>query len=419
MQNNHFEENNQQENSQNSENYTSPDYQTSAFDEKSKEEKANTGFEGQFGENQSKNQENANNQVPPFYTPPPFYTHQNQYEQPFNNGGQYNGQYPPNQPPFYTPYYPTEYQIKMGYEKNAVSNTSKNVGFGMTTFYVIEIIFSFFISAIVSLNILGNIVYDPAFSLIVNAIVSTISFLPAAFLIFYLENRKPQELLSYGKPQKGKLLPAIMAGLGFCYISNIASAMFSSITSTVIPEDSSYILIPEGIWGFLLSLLTIAAFPAFLEEFVFRGAIMGSLMKFGKPFAIVCSSALFALIHGNLEQILFAFLVGLAIGFMVVETNSIWTGVIIHFLNNGISVCLDYLKIVLGPQNASLFQLILMGTIILIGLFGLYILCIKNKDLFKYEPTAHISTSGDRAKWFFSSVPMIIALVIIGLEILG
>ena len=65
-----------------------------------------------------------------------------------------------------------------------------------------------------------------------------------------------------------------------------------------------------------------------------RGVVMQPLRKFGDRFAIVASAVLFAILHGNMVQIPFAFVAGLALGYFAIVTNSIWTSVVIHSLNN-------------------------------------------------------------------------------------
>ena len=74
-----------------------------------------------------------------------------------------------------------------------------------------------------------------------------------------------------------------------------------------------------------------AIVPAVFEEFAFRGVVLNKLRKFGDSYAIIMSAVLFGLMHGNLSQIPFAFILGLVIGFIAVKTNSIIPGILIHF----------------------------------------------------------------------------------------
>lgn len=69
------------------------------------------------------------------------------------------------------------------------------------------------------------------------------------------------------------------------------------------------------------------------EEIVYRGFILKSLSKYGKHFAIVCSSIAFGVVHANIHQIFFAMLVGLVLGYVATEYSLKWA-VIIHIINN-------------------------------------------------------------------------------------
>lgn len=69
------------------------------------------------------------------------------------------------------------------------------------------------------------------------------------------------------------------------------------------------------------------------EELVFRGFVMKSLLPYGKGLAIVVSSVLFGVIHGNFLQGFFAVGAGLVLGYTAVEYSLRWS-IVIHILNN-------------------------------------------------------------------------------------
>lgn len=79
-----------------------------------------------------------------------------------------------------------------------------------------------------------------------------------------------------------------------------------------------------------------------MEELLFRGAIQGHLLKIWKNpvWPIVVSSLLFGIVHGNPAQIPFAFVLGLALGWMYYLTGSIIPSILMHFINNGTAVLL-------------------------------------------------------------------------------
>lgn len=74
-------------------------------------------------------------------------------------------------------------------------------------------------------------------------------------------------------------------------------------------------------------------FAPVVEEIVFRGLIMRGLEKYGKWFAIVASSVLFGLFHGNPAQSPYAFAVGLVMGYVAMEYNLLWA-MVMHMINN-------------------------------------------------------------------------------------
>ncbi len=86
--------------------------------------------------------------------------------------------------------------------------------------------------------------------------------------------------------------------------------------------------------------LSIALMAPWVEELLFRGAIMPSLDKKGTaPWrGILLSSLLFGLIHVNPAQVLFAIPMGIAFGWIVWRTNSLLTAIIGHTLNNSFGV---------------------------------------------------------------------------------
>lgn len=70
-----------------------------------------------------------------------------------------------------------------------------------------------------------------------------------------------------------------------------------------------------------------------VEEVVFRGAILNSLKPYGRVFAIVTTATMFGFFHGDLTQGLFAFAVGLLLGYLSCEYSIFWS-ILLHIGNN-------------------------------------------------------------------------------------
>ena len=130
-----------------------------------------------------------------------------------------------------------------------------------------------------------------------------------------------------------------------------------------------------------MMLLYVGILAPFSEEVMFRGGVMRTLQPMGKRFAILASAILFAVMHGNMIQIPFAFVAGLIFGYVTVE-YSMWWSIFLHTFNNlilaeGVSYITTFM-----PRTAGLvFQigLIAMGTI------GAVVVCIvKRRDIAAY-----------------------------------
>ena len=87
-------------------------------------------------------------------------------------------------------------------------------------------------------------------------------------------------------------------------------------------------------------MLFISLAPGLCEELLFRGYLQTRLLERWKPgFAILVSSALFALFHITPQAMALAFIVGLFLGVLAWRTGSIWPGVLCHaFINGSLNV---------------------------------------------------------------------------------
>lgn len=102
----------------------------------------------------------------------------------------------------------------------------------------------------------------------------------------------------------------------------------------------------DTIGGLLANLLIIALIPAVGEELTFRGVLQQSLTRGIKNphVAILLSAALFSFIHFQFYGFLPRMFLGILLGYMFYITGSLWTSILMHFLNNGTAVVLYYLN---------------------------------------------------------------------------
>lgn len=88
--------------------------------------------------------------------------------------------------------------------------------------------------------------------------------------------------------------------------------------------------------------LAIGVIGPIAEEYLFREAIQGGMLRYGaRPWvACVVSALIFGIVHGNPAQILFAFIIGLVFAIVYMHTRSIIPVIICHIINNSTSVVL-------------------------------------------------------------------------------
>ena len=94
---------------------------------------------------------------------------------------------------------------------------------------------------------------------------------------------------------------------------------------------------------------------ALFEEVIFRGVLLESTRaKYGVMAAWLVSSAVFGIVHVHPTVAVNAFAIGLVLGFVYMRTDSLWSTIILHAVNNGIA----YLALVTGHGNAMLIDLV-------------------------------------------------------------
>lgn len=91
-----------------------------------------------------------------------------------------------------------------------------------------------------------------------------------------------------------------------------------------------------NVWSLVLLL---AVVPALCEEVAFRGFILSGFRHLGHKWqAIVLSSLFFGAAHAILQQSIVAFLLGLVIGYVAVQTGSLLPAVLFHLTHNALTV---------------------------------------------------------------------------------
>lgn len=200
----------------------------------------------------------------------------------------------------------------------------------------------------------------------------------------------------------GSVLSAFAAGL-------LQNGMMALGYYVSIPSYS----IPDQPLEFILTVILLTLIPAILEEILFRGLIMQGLRCFGDGMALAVSSLLFALAHFNLMQDANAMIMGLLIGYFVLRTGSVWTGVILHFTVNAVSLLETLLFRTAFMEQSELVGNVISLIFLTVG-FVAFLLFIRKEDTAFSIPLLKNSLlpCSKRATICFGSVGMILAFLL-------
>ena len=216
-------------------------------------------------------------------------------------------------------------------------------------FIVFNIVFLFLFRAIpVSARQSGSVVYYIA-SFLIEALFGVTAYVVAL-------SRNVDFVNGIGANKK------INGNIVFCsvLISFVCLIFFGNLTNVFIEflEICGYSSIlgslEIGSFGiYLVYVLTACIAPAICEEFLFRGVIASGLKEKGFTIALIASSVIFTLMHGNPEQTVHQFIIGYVIGYAFLKTGNIWIGVIVHFVNNFTAVTMTFISSLTATEEAA------------------------------------------------------------------
>ncbi|HON52455.1 MAG TPA: CPBP family intramembrane metalloprotease [Bacteroidales bacterium] len=172
------------------------------------------------------------------------------------------------------------------------------------------------------------------------------------------------------------------------YIVELFASKESFIYTSFIQNQkvTEFILKAPCFADLLVNICCIAIVPAITEELFFRGMLQRyATAAIGKvQLAIVLTSIIFSLLHGDLYNFIPRFCMGIIFGYLYWYTNNLWVPIIAHFIHNA-SVVVSYYVIqhgVFHPNfekigmwgNASIFGFV---SIIIVAAFMTYM--VSNK----------------------------------------
>ncbi len=162
------------------------------------------------------------------------------------------------------------------------------------------------------------------------------------------------------------------------------------------PQD-----LPQAICYFVV----LAILPPVCEEILCRACVCGLLKHFHPWTAVLVSAFAFGMMHATVQQIPFAFVLGLVLGFVYVKTGNLLYPILLHFVNNAFACLMTYLSVWASDTVVSIVG---YGADILFVLFGITsIPWLIRKKQFTLKEIPHSLSAFDgksavvKAPWFW------------------
>ncbi len=267
---------------------------------------------------------------------------------------------------------------------------------------------------------------------------------PVPILLFRLtksgkEAPKLKECLCRPKQSAWWIVRWIFICLFLIYASSIASNIFFSILQMLLgtelhPIDMSAENNAVSRFTNIFAMVILA--PVF-EEILMRGTFLRNTGRYGTWSAIFTSAVMFGLWHMNYEQEIYAAVMGICSGFLLVKTQSLIPSIILHMSMNTIGAVqslfignIDMEKMQSGDSAyimehfADVMPLMACGMIILLssatGFVMLILEIILHRESFRIEPKCSEASELKKfAVYFTAPVTIVLVLILIGITVLN
>jgi membrane protease YdiL (CAAX protease family) len=158
-----------------------------------------------------------------------------------------------------------------------------------------------------------------------------------------------KETLMLRMPSPRSLLAALVVGCSVWLVLGTAATL---LQNAILPAPPSFDREMQRAFGqtdlemtALVTILVFSLSPGICEEVLFRGLILSGFRNTLRKWpAILLTAAMFGVFHISIYRIMPTAIVGIAVTYVVWQTRSIWCGVIVHALNNGIALLVTKYK---------------------------------------------------------------------------
>lgn len=236
-------------------------------------------------------------------------------------------------------------------------------------------------------------IFQSAFNVIAVHICSMA--IPFSVMALILRKRFTGPLIPTEPIGKLKAFAWISVGMGGCMGANLLTVSVKELfEKTGHGLSQPEMLKVDSPLACAVFVVATAIVPAVFEEYALRCCTLGVLKRYGKAFGVVAVSVVFGLLHGNVIQFVFAFLVGVILGYITIVTDSVIPAMFIHGFNNGLGAVQEIVTYTSGKKISENVITVLVVAWVILAAGGLAYLIVKKSFLPKRStPPAGASLS--------------------------
>jgi membrane protease YdiL (CAAX protease family) len=214
----------------------------------------------------------------------------------------------------------------------------------MLAFYIVQYVAAFALYFIFGEEELKSMMTSPVFNTVVSAVMYAIilAIVLAIPRYFFKQKLSAKELGVQRWPSWTDILLSPAAFLVYM----IVAAILTSIAAQVLPwydanqaQDVGFTaetLVSQ--MDYVLAFISLVVVAPIVEEAIFRGYLYGKVRKYtGVVLSTLIVSVLFGLAHGQWNVGVNVFAMSLVLCALREVTSSIWAGVLLHMLKNGVA----------------------------------------------------------------------------------
>lgn len=201
-------------------------------------------------------------------------------------------------------------------------------------------------------------------------------------------------------------IPAIMV---MFTIGNYGIMLFEKVLGVMdikITELTFFLPKTQGLA--VLSILLNLVISPIIIEFCLRGAIMQSLRQFGDDFALIITSIISALMIHNFTYSLCAFMLSLVIGYFVLRTGSLLTGIVMRIFFFSASYGVYLVRFLYTEDMVNFITSIIFFSFITIGFFIILMTIRKKRDFAFLSIQKTYITTKEKLLYSISTLPIIV-----------